>query len=409
MSAPAADVDEPLVLVIDDDRGLRDTVSDVLSMHNIGSATCGSAEEALAWCAGREPDVVLVDQRLPDSSGLDLAAKIHRDLPLVPIVLLTGYASEASAIAAIGVVDDYLTKPVQPQELVKVLRARIDQHRLRLANRNLLDQLTASNVRLEQAVEERTAELRLARDDALAATRVMSQFLSSVSHELRTPLNAIIGFSDLMAREPTDGTTSIVPTEWIDYINRSGRRLLALINDLLDLSKSQAGQMVLKCEAVEVVGIIQDAVATLQPVAAGDQKTVSYDAADITVFADPLRLRQVVDNLLSNALKFTPEGGAITVEAGQDEQGPFIAVRDTGVGIAPEDLDVVFEPFRQVGDGSTYRAGTGLGLALTKRLVEQHGGTITVQSELGSGSSFTVRLPAFEPDESPHGGTELAS
>lgn len=384
------------VLVIDDDAGLRDTVCEILAVHGISSASVGTSREAVAWVETHVPDVVVLDQRLPDASGLDTAAAIKERTPLVPIVLLTGYASEASAIAAIGLVDDYLTKPVQPGELVKVLRARIDQHRLREANRALLAQLTETNASLEQAVEERTAELRIARDEAVAASGVMSTFLTSVSHELRTPLNAILGFSDLMGREPSDGTTSQVPTEWIDFIHRSGQRLLALINDLLDLSKSEAGEMVLHAEPVNAQALVEDAVSTLQPLFGSRDLEVVVDVEPMVLLADPLRSRQILDNLLSNALKFTPDGGRVEVHGRIDGFFGRLDVRDSGVGIAEADLATVFEPFRQVGSPDGYSAGTGLGLALVRSLVERQGGKVSLASEVGIGSTFTIHVPLHD-------------
>lgn len=226
------------------------------------------------------------------------------------------------------------------------------------------------------------------------ANQAKSDFLANMSHELRTPLNAIIGFSDLMRMEEPEGDRRRVPADWVDHVHGSGRHLLGLINDILDLSKVEAGRMELRLAPVRADTAIEELLTALAPLFTEKQLTVRTDLAPVTVLADRVRLRQIVENLLSNAVKFTPSGGtvSITVAAGGDEG--LITVTDTGVGIAAEDIERIFEEFQQVGDPSRRHAGTGLGLALTRRLAEAHQGGVTCESELGKGSSFTVRLPA---------------
>jgi signal transduction histidine kinase/CheY-like chemotaxis protein len=230
-----------------------------------------------------------------------------------------------------------------------------------------------------------------------AVNQAKTEFLANMSHELRTPLNAIIGFSDLMRREPgADGTVQ-VPTEWVEHINGSGRHLLELINDMLDLAKVEAGRMELRIERVELGGVVSGAVSALRPLMLRKQLGLTLDVAAVAVLADRTRLRQILDNLLSNAIKFTPDGGQITITAQRAQTEIVLSVTDTGVGISAEDQARVFDEFQQVGDPAARAGGTGLGLALVRRLVEAHGGTIEVESELGRGSRFSVRLPAAEP------------
>jgi DNA-binding response OmpR family regulator len=186
----------------------------------------------------------------------------------------------------------------------------------------------------------------------------------------------------------------MVPDEWIEHIHSSGRRLLALINDILDLTKVEAGKMELRLEPVELDEAVRDILAALTPVA--DKKHLRLVAdvpTGLTIHADRMRFRQIIDNLLSNALKFTPEGGTITVTAAEVGHIATISVADTGAGIAPDDLDRVFAEFQQVGDVAAQKAGTGLGLALTQRLVQAHGGKVELTSEVGVGSTFTIHLP----------------
>ena len=226
------------------------------------------------------------------------------------------------------------------------------------------------------------------------ASQAKSDFLASMSHELRTPLSAIIGFSALMRDEPADGDRRIVPDEWIQHVHRSGDHLLSLINDVLDLTKIEAGRMDLERESFDLGASLRESIEGLRPLADRKRIDVVLEAhADGAINADRGRLRQVAYNLLSNAIKFTPEGGRVTVECTWSGDNAHIVVADTGIGIAPDDLERVFEEFRQVGDMKAREAGTGLGLALSRRLVEAHGGRLSVSSQPGVGSRFEVYLP----------------
>lgn len=236
-----------------------------------------------------------------------------------------------------------------------------------------------------------------------AASQAKSNFLASMSHELRTPLNAIIGFSDLMRREELDEHGNVlVPLEWVEHIRRGGAHLVELVNDVLDLSKVEAGRLELDREPIEVRSAVSESVAGLRPLA--DRKGHAIELAILAgehVSADRGRLRQILYNLLSNAIKFTPEGGRIRIEGNRHDDEFHLSVIDTGVGIAPADQAVVFEEFRQVGGGAQRSEGTGLGLALTRRLVEAHEGRIELESTPGVGSRFTAVLPSAEPGARP--------
>ncbi|GAA3281095.1 hypothetical protein GCM10020218_034420 [Dactylosporangium vinaceum] len=269
------------------------------------------------------------------------------------------------------------------------------------------DDLRLTNVLAGQArvLAERSAVLAEQREltDRLAesvaaltlASQAKSDFLAGMSHELRTPLNAIIGFSDLMRAERPEGDRRSVPAEWVDHVHSSGRHLLGLINDILDLAKVESGRLELNAEPISLDGAIGDIITTLRPLT--DRKSLRVYCNvpdDLAVSADPLRLRQILDNLLSNAIKFTPEEGLISITAEPVTAGVAITVADSGGGIEPADQERIFEEFQQLGTATQRKAGTGLGLALTRRLVEAHGGTIGVASTPGEGSRFTVHLPA---------------
>jgi signal transduction histidine kinase len=243
-------------------------------------------------------------------------------------------------------------------------------------------------VRLFNEIQEKSRQLE-------AANKHKSDFLANMSHELRTPLNAIIGFSEVML----SGMAGALPEkqkEFIGDIRDSGKHLLALINDILDLSKIEAGRMELDVSRFDVQSAMDNAMTLVRGRAErhGIRLSAEVSGEVGTYDGDERKFKQIVLNLLTNAVKFTPEGGSVTVDAERVNGAYVFSVRDTGVGIAPEDHGRIFEEFRQVGTDYARKAeGTGLGLALTKRLVELHGGTIRVESELGRGSKFTFVLP----------------
>jgi signal transduction histidine kinase len=238
-------------------------------------------------------------------------------------------------------------------------------------------------------------ELRRLYTELEAASRHKSEFLASMSHELRTPLNAIIGFSQVL-REGMFGPVNEKQAEYLDDIVSSGNHLLSLINDVLDLSKVEAGQVELEIgpfslrEALERGVVMVREQATEEGVQVGLTAGSEVDVVD----GDERRIKQVIFNLLSNAVKFTPSGGEVDVTATRVNGEVRVAVADTGPGIAPDDHQRVFEEFQQTEAGLEQREGTGLGLALSKRLVELHGGRIWLESELGKGSTFVFTLPA---------------
>src|SRR6266446_7637907 len=253
---------------------------------------------------------------------------------------------------------------------------------------------------LEQRVQERTGqlasankELELQNREVQRATQLKSQFLASMSHELRTPLNAIIGFSDLLA-ENTAGTLNDKQGRFVGHVRNGARHLLQLINDILDLSKIESGLLELRCESFSVSETLPEVLSVIRPLAMAKNIRIEQLGEDTSVYADRVRFKQVLYNLFSNALKFTPEGGAVRVQSATDGNLVRISVTDTGVGIRPEDQQVIFEEFRQASETTRgVKEGTGLGLAITRRLVERQGGTISVVSDLGKGSCFSFTLP----------------
>ncbi|HEV3168070.1 MAG TPA: ATP-binding protein, partial [Isosphaeraceae bacterium] len=254
-------------------------------------------------------------------------------------------------------------------------------------------QLRDSYSSLEQQVAERTRELGDAISQLEAASRHKSDFLANMSHELRTPLNAIIGFSEVLL-ERMFGEINQKQTEYLQDILGSGRHLLSLINDILDISKVEAGRMELQPSVFNLPLVVHNAVSIVRERATrqGILLTLEIDSRMGEIEADERRVKQVLFNLLSNALKFTPAGGRVTLVAQLTGSEVQISVRDTGIGIRGEDQDRIFEEFQQAGPGKAVE-GTGLGLALAKRFVEMHGGRIWVDSVIDAGSAFTFTLP----------------
>ena len=254
--------------------------------------------------------------------------------------------------------------------------------------------LAIQNARLFRQLEIKSRELEV-------ASQHKSEFLASMSHELRTPLNAIIGFSDVLL-QGMFGETNEKQTEYLRDILASGQHLLSLINDILDLSKIEAGRMGLDVDAFDLPAAIDDALLLMRE-RAGRRGIVLERHVDERVGeiqADQRKVKQVLLNLLSNAVKFTPEGGRIEVRAGIAGGAVEISVTDTGIGIAPEDQEAVFEEFRQVGRSDKKAEGTGLGLALCRKFVELHGGRIWVKSQIGQGSTFTFTIPVSATPQS---------
>ncbi len=248
--------------------------------------------------------------------------------------------------------------------------------------------IAIQNARLFREIQEKSAQLEI-------ANKHKSEFLANMSHELRTPLNAIIGFSEVLI-ERMFGEVNAKQADYLKDIHESGKHLLSLINDILDLSKIEAGRMDLELSTFDLPSALSNAMTLVRERAQrhGIELTLEVDRKLGAFQADERKFKQIVVNLLSNAVKFTPDGGRVSVSAKQDTTHVEIAVKDTGIGIAPQDHAAVFEEFKQVGADYTKKSeGTGLGLALTKRFVELHGGEVRLESALGEGSTFTITLP----------------
>jgi signal transduction histidine kinase len=305
--------------------------------------------------------------------------------------VVIGFALGAIALALVlgfGISWSVIGPVQQMNERLGQIAAGDFGQRVTVDNRDELGTLAANLNRMNDELGRLYRELE-------TASRHKSEFLASMSHELRTPLNAIIGFSEVL-QERMFGELNDKQAEYVDDILASGRHLLALINDILDLSKIEAGRMELELARFDLPLALETTLALVRERATrrGLLLESALDARVGAVVGDERKIRQVLLNLLSNAVKFTPEGGRIGVAAAPVDGAVEIAVSDTGIGIAPEDQATVFEEFRQVGhDAARKREGTGLGLTLARKFVELHGGRLWLTSEIGKGSTFTFTLP----------------
>ena len=374
------------LLLVDDDEVDRMTVRRALRDARLPATIdeCGTRDEALARLASNAYDCVLLDYQLPGSNGLETLAAIRGGGFDVPVVALTGHGDEELAVALMKAgAADYLTKgTLQPERLERSLRYALALHRADRERRELL---------------ERERE---AREEAQTANRAKDEFLATLSHELRTPLNAILGWASLL------GSGQLKPADQkraIEIIERNTRAQAQLIEDLLDISRIVSGKLRLEPQPATIRGIVEAAADAVRHLA--DAKGVAIDtdtAHDAPLLCDPARMQQVIWNLLTNAIKFTPAGGTVTVSTAREGSRLKVKVADTGAGISPAFLPHVFERFRQE-DGATTRqqGGLGLGLSIVRHVVELHGGTVVAQSEgEGRGATFVVDL-AVASDAAP--------
>jgi signal transduction histidine kinase len=270
-----------------------------------------------------------------------------------------------------------------------------------VSERHLAEQkLRAIQTAYTAELASKNRELESRNEEVERANRLKSEFLSGMSHELRTPLHTIIGFTELL-QEQTEQLLNDKQQRFLQHIHKDSQHLLALINDVLDLSKIESGRLQLQREVFPIADAIEETVSSLRPRAEAKSIAIAVQVPEgMDLCADRLRFKQILFNLLSNAVKFTPDRGRIEVEV--RIQGEYVEVRvtDTGIGIAASEHESVFDKFYQVGQRQAGgHEGTGLGLAITRRLVEQHGGQIFLESEPGKGSRFTFTLPLMGSGE----------
>jgi signal transduction histidine kinase len=417
----------PLVYVIDDDAGMRETVTDILALAGVSAESFGSGKSAQTALERARPDLALVDQRLPDTTGLVLAAGLKSQDPDLSVVLLTGYASADNAIAAVGLADDYLTKPVLPEDLVRNVMLGIDRTRLRRENRCLVARLQEMNSSLEATVAERTRELedahKRALEDHAAAERLQAQaererqenrlhqsrrleslgmLAGGVAHDFNNLLNVILNCASFAAEEAADNEPVRADVE---EIIKAAERAAQLTRQLLIFGRREQVQL----KALDLNVVVADVQSLLVRSIGENVQLVVHPSASLPpIHADRSQFEAVLVNLAVNARDAMPGGGILTIELGvtlldhEDTSllpplspGCYVtlSVSDTGVGMSPDLVARIFEPFfttKPVGQG------TGLGLATVHGIVTAAGGGLTVQSTLGAGTTIRAFYPAAE-------------
>jgi signal transduction histidine kinase len=374
------------VMIVDDDVGYAASLAELLQLNGYAASWVVSPERALAALGessrndARLP-VVLIDVRLGAiGSGAGLIRRLHTAQSELICVLMTTCLDSQTAVAAMrrgGY--DHFDKSGDPDALFAVLDRCFDRVALQLER------------------EAAYASLCLAKEAAETANLAKSGFLAQMSHELRTPLNAIIGFSEMMQREVLGPVGNEQYRSYVTDIHESGMHLLAIINDILDLSKAESGKLELNEDVFDLRDTVRSVRQWISPriCDGGLSDAVDLPADLPLLLADERKTKQVLLNLVINAVKFTPSGGHIEIAGRFDpETGVIVTVSDTGIGIAPRDLARVLEPFEQV-DSSFTRThqGTGLGLPLVKAIMERHGGSLAVKSELDVGTQMSVIFP----------------
>lgn len=381
-------------------------------------------------------DFIISDFSLPQFSGLDALAVLKQTGLDIPFILISGTIGEETAVNAMKAgAHDYIMKnnlkrliPAFERELkeakVRQLKREADEELKAsledLTNQNAIFQALNSeylklNEKLKESldrIQKMNSELIISKDKAEESDRLKSSFLANMSHEIRTPLNGILGFSSLLKDEDL---TKKNAERYIDIIDSSGQQLLTIINDILDISKIEAGQIPISIEVVNITRLMNELLEQFRHQAEFKNLTLILNAGNLhenmKINTDGNRLRQILCNLLNNAIKFTSDG---KVEFGLLRKGDYTEfyVSDSGIGIAPKDQLLIFKPFRKVETSHTSKyGGTGLGLSISKAFVEKLGGTITLQSHPDEGSKFIFTIPETEitePDQKKYPGTEQA-
>ncbi len=390
------------ILVIDDDEVDRMSVCRALSKieFSVNVLEASNYHEAIICLEKYEFDCIFLDYRLPGKDGLAVVKEVRDSGNKTPLVILTGQGDERIAVEIMKAgASDYINKSrVNSDLLAKTLQHVVRIHEAERQIELFHQQLFASNEELKrknQELKEKQQQIYQQNLKLLEAAELKSRFLATMSHELRTPLNAIMVFSQMVLRK-TKSKLSDSEADMLERILNNGKNLLELINDILDLSKIEAGGLKLVPEKFDIARLVKVSTDELRILAERKNLTINIDIdiQNTIVFHDPTRVRQVIVNLLSNAIKFT-DTGKIDINVNEiSNECLIISVRDTGIGIEAGKLEHIFEPFRQGNQTNSRRhQGTGLGLAIADSLMKMMKGSISVESELGKGSEFRLELP----------------
>jgi len=397
-TSQAVPLERQILLVVDDEHAITSSVSDLLR-NRYTVLTAAGAEEALRHLENSDVAVVISDQRMPKMTGAELLALVALSKPDITRILLTGYADLESVIHAVnqGKIYFYLTKPWQESEVVTVVEKAVEHHSLLRERAKLIDELREANAGLETKVEERTRELREKNLALEAADKVKNEFLGIAAHDMRSPLGAIQSLTELLLDEAElrDGER----VEFLTLIRQTSESMRGLVNDLLDITSIERGKLNLERHHVNLYRYLAEVERFNQSLARRKQirlqTRVEPDLPEVCF--DEERVRQVLNNLLGNAVKFSNPGTTVTMEVRRVAGGMEFAVRDEGQGIKADELPLLFGAFQRTSTKPTGgEESSGLGLCICKKIVEAHGGWIGVESEVGKGSRFAFTLTHSE-------------
>lgn len=410
------------LLVVDDEESVAVTMGAILEMDGYDVSICTSGADALRKLNEDSFDLVLTDLRLDDADGLSIINEVCRVQPDAVSIILTGFASLESAIKALREgAYDYLIKPCDVEELRAVVARGLERRQLAVQLKARVSDLEQANETihvmnrdLQRRIDEATVELQELYRDAQAHVQQLqeldglkSRFLSMASHELKTPLTSVSGLAQVLLRRmrrrieqgrPSDEEwekEQLAHVDRLELLNSQTARLGRLVDELLDVSRIESGKLEFRWSSVDMIGMVHEVAERLQLTTT--HHTISVDtrgASREPVDADRDHLEQVLDNLVSNAIKFSPAGGKIAVRVRDGDDELQVSVQDSGVGIPGDQLEAVFGLFYQAEDPVSRRTGgMGLGLYISKEIITRHGGRIWADSELGQGSTFNFSLP----------------
>jgi signal transduction histidine kinase len=395
---------QPRVLVVDDEESVVVTIKAILQLDGYNVATTTSGAKARKMVRDVEYDLVLTDLRLEDGDGLDVLKAVRESYPETVTIMLTGYASLESAIQALRAgAYDYLVKPSEVEELRATVARGLERRRLGQELRLRVDELAELNASLQQRIDEATAELKERYEQLKELDRMKSQFLSIASHELKTPITAMSGFLQVALRRVrrlgdgeaaapvADGLRAI--TEQLEVVYRQTGKLARLVDELLDVSRIQTGRIEFRYADVDLSELANEVATRMQLTTTAHSIAVRRDSENV-VTADRDHLEQVLNNLVTNAIKYSPTGGSITIDVRPDNDGVRLSVTDQGIGIPEKELDAIFGLFYRSPDRAARdAAGMGLGLYISKEIVVRHGGRIWAESGGVKGSTLNVVIP----------------
>jgi signal transduction histidine kinase len=386
-------------LLVDDEPRNLDALEAILTEPGYRLLRAEDADVALRLLLDHDVAAIVLDIKMPGVSGFDLARIIKNTKRFreTPIVFLTAYmVDDQDVIAGYGAGGvDYLTKPVNPTILRHKVAVFADLFRKTRELAEVNRKLARLNERLEERVKERTADLERSELALRSAAHQKDEFLAVLAHELRNPLAPLRTGLDLLLRFQTEPPAPVART--LAAMNRQLDHIVRLIDDLLDVSRISRGLLELKREHVDLAAVVRATVDSVRPWFERRNQVLTLDVPEeLDGYADQTRIAQIISNLLHNAAKFTPPGGAIRVELAQDGDAVVVRVIDSGAGILPEQLERVFDMFSRIArNGAAPEPGLGIGLALARRLAEMHGGTLKAFSEgEGLGTTFTLQIPA---------------